>query len=52
VKKVRSALSAIDGVEVKSVSKTAAEVTVDTSKVKNEALIKAVTDAGYSATID
>ena len=49
---MRSALSALDGVEVKSVSKTSAEVSVDRSKVENDALTKAVTDAGYSATID
>jgi copper chaperone CopZ len=49
---VRSALSAIDGVEVKEVSKTAAKVTVDRSKVKNDQLTKAVAGAGFTATID
>ncbi len=49
---MRSALSEIDGVEVKSVSKTAAEVSVDRSKVKNDALTKAITDAGFTGTID
>jgi len=49
---VRSALSAIDGVEVKSVSKTACEVSVDRGKVDNDALTKAVKDAGYTATVN
>jgi copper chaperone CopZ len=49
---VRSALSAIDGVTVGAVSKTAAKVTIDRSKVKNDQLTKAVTDAGFKATID
>jgi copper chaperone CopZ len=49
---VRSALSAIDGVTVEDVSKTAAKVTVDRSKVKNDQLTKAVADAGFKATID
>lgn len=49
---MRSALSAIDGVEVTDVSKTAAEVSVDRSKVKNDQLTKAVSDAGFTATID
>lgn len=49
---MRSALSALDGVEVKSVSRSAAEVSVDRNKVGNDQLTKAVTDAGFSATID
>lgn len=49
---MRSALTAIDGVEVTDVSKTAAKVTVDRSKVKDDQLIKAVSDAGFTATID
>jgi copper chaperone CopZ len=49
---VRSALLEIDGVKVEDVSKTAAKVSVDRSKVKDDVLLKAITGAGYSATID
>lgn len=49
---MRSALSAIDGVKVDSLTKTAAKVSVDRAKVKNDQLTKAVADAGFSATVD
>ncbi|MEZ7968664.1 MAG: hypothetical protein QMC23_03215 [Rubritalea sp.] len=49
---MRSALSAIDGVTVGDVSKTAAKVTIDRSKVQNDQLTKAVIGAGFKATID
>jgi copper chaperone CopZ len=51
VKKVRSALSAVDGVTVKTVAMpNVAKITIDEEKVKIDAVLAALKKAGYPAT--
>ncbi len=47
---MRSALAGIEGVTVKDVKKGSAKITVK-DPVTNDTVIKAVTDAGFGATV-
>ena len=51
MKNVRSALSAVDGVTVKTVAMpNVAKITIDEKKVKIDAVLAALKKAGYPAT--
>jgi copper chaperone len=51
VRRVRAALSSVNGIEVKDVKVGSAEIEVDTGSAELEGAVHAVNDIGFSAQI-